>query len=91
MSAPANSPEPRDMNERSQFMPNLNNCPRRLTVIIRNETPLQIEEPCSYRRVTIDLTDAQIFALELQALGSIGTEQISRCFLEFNPPRKNAT
>ena len=62
----------------------LKNCPRRLTVVIRSEAPLQINEPCSYRRVTIDLTDAQVFALELKHLGSIGTEEISNCFLECN-------
>lgn len=69
---------------------NLKNCPRRLTVIIRDESPLQIEEPCTYRRVTINLTDDQIFALELRELGSIGTEQISQAFLEFNPPIKDS-
>lgn len=69
---------------------NLNNCPRRLTFIIRYASPLQIEEPCTYRRVTINLTDDQIFALELRDLGSLGTEQISRAFLEFNPPKKDS-
>ncbi len=69
---------------------NAQNTPARLTVIIRDESPLQIEEPVAYRRVTIDLTDAQRWALELRALGSIGTEQVSRCFLEFNNPANPA-
>ena len=59
------------------------NMPIELTVIIRDESPLYIEEPCTYRRVTIKLTDEQRSALELKSFGHQNREQISRCLLEF--------
>ncbi len=64
---------------------NPKNMPRSITVVIRDESPLHINEPCSYRRVTIELTDAQRIALEMRNLGSMGREQPSNCFLEFTP------
>ncbi len=59
------------------------NAPDKLTAIIRCETPLMIDEPCSYRRVTIHLTDAQREAMELKSFGAQDREQVSNCFLEF--------
>lgn len=62
--------------------------PKLLTVILRNEGPLHINEPCSYRRVSLTLTDEQRMALELRSIGSLGTEQVSSCFLEFGEATK---
>lgn len=63
----------------------------KLTVVIRDESPLQIQEPCTYRSVSVLLTSEQQEELKLKCTGTygIGTrferveyEKISQCFLE---------
>lgn len=60
--------------------------PSKITVIIRDETPLYIQEPCKLRRVTIDLTSEQADSLQLRYLGkNCGNDQyeeFSSAFLE---------
>ena len=41
-------------------------CPKELTVIIRDESPMiHLHEPCNHRRVTIQLTAEQQIALAM--------------------------
>jgi len=58
----------------------------KLTVIIRDESPLNIEEPCAYRSVSILLTAEQQEQLNLRETRKVSSEPmfevISQCFLE---------
>ena len=59
----------------------------KLTVIIRDSSPLFIEEPCTYRSVSILLTAEQQSELKLKTVFSSPShptvnEVISHCFLE---------
>lgn len=67
----------------------MNKLPLRITAIIRDEGPLVIEQPCSYRRVTVELTPEQRSKLACRWQGKNGGfdqfEQVSNCFLEFEP------
>lgn len=60
--------------------------PTKLTVIMRDESPLFINEPVTYRRVTIDLTPGQQQQLTPREVGTSGGdtiyEQRSTTFLE---------
>lgn len=46
--------------------------PRTVTVIIRDTSPLNLEEPIRHRPVSISLTDEQLSALALRLTGSSG-------------------
>ena len=60
----------------------------KLTVIIRDESPLYINEPCRYRSVSLTLTKEQEQKLKLRMIGSLSfpdcKESIQQCFLESN-------
>lgn len=56
----------------------------KLTVIIRDASPVRhLNEPCSYRRVTLELTREQMAALQLKH----DDEAVNQCFLEPPEPR----
>lgn len=61
--------------------------PNKLTAVIRDMRLLDINEPCSYRRVTIELTPEQQAALTMSYFGVSGGinsyEEVSNAFLEF--------
>lgn len=57
-----------------------------LTVIVRDTTPLFMEEPIRHRSVQVELTDEQVKKIGLKHLGkNCGHdiyEEISTCFIE---------
>lgn len=62
--------------------------PKRLTIIIRDNSPaVHLNEPVSFRRVTIELTEDQAKQLEMKPTHSNGMnqyfEETSHAFLEF--------
>lgn len=59
----------------------------KLTVVLSNSAPLIHEQrPVAYRRVTVNLTEAQVADLKRKVVGSVGgteiREDFALCFIE---------